>query len=567
MAASSTTELREHYRRRLAELESAQSPWRSHWQDLSDFIQPRRGEFVTKDGARGSAVNDNIINGTATWAVRTLAAGMASAITSAARPWFRLTTADPYLAELSAAKDYLYLVEDRIRWAFARSNIYKSFPSVYYDLGYIGTAPMLIEDDPVRTLRTYTFPVGSYYIANDDRGRVDTMYRRFNYTVGQLVQKFGLQACGTAVQRAFKEKRYDEQHLVLHAVEPNYQAEPGRRDWRGMAFSSCWLELNGDDDKLLRRHGFREFPAPCPRWVTHGQDVYGHAPGMDVLGDTKALQLLEKRKLQLVEKSVNPPMRGPMELQNKVISLVPGGFTGVNAVSPANSLQPAHEVQPAAIVAVTNEISAHERRIKTGLYADLFLVLDSIDKAGMTAREVIERVNERMLQLGPTLETINDELLDPTIDRTFNILERNGLLPPPPEELLGQELRVEYTGILAQAQKALATGNLRELLGLAGSIFEFRPDAFDKLDTDQMIDEFATSVGVNPNLVRTDEVVAKIRAERAKELEQQKQLAQGQAAVEGAKTLSETDTEGDNALTRIMESMGAGRAAGGYVPR
>lgn len=558
----------QHYTRRLAELETAQASWRPHWMDLSDYISPRRAQFLLAPADRGSPKNENIINSTATWGVRTLAAGMASGITSPARPWFRLTTAIPDLAELEAVKAWLYIVEDRIRWAFARSNIYKSFPAVYYDLGHIGTAPMMLEDDPLRTLRTYTFPVGSYFIANDDRGRVDTFYRRFQYTVAQMVRKFGKDKCSVAVQRAAQEQRWDELHTIVHAIEPNMDRAAGRADYKGMAFSSCWFEPGADTDHLfLREHGYREFPVPCPRWITHGDDTYGSCPGMDVLGDTKGLQVLEKRKLQMIEKMVSPSLRGSAKLTGKTISMVPGGFTADDPLTPAGSLAPIHEVDPAAVREAREEILQHERRIKTGFYADLFLVLENIDKAGMTAREVIERVNERMLQLGPTLETLNDELLDPIIDRTFNILQRNYLLPEPPEELYGQDLRVEYNGILAQAQKALGTGNLNELIGLAGRIFEVKPDIIDKLDTDAILDEYATMLGVNPTVIRTGDAVEKVRADRAQQLAAQQQMAQAQAEVDGAKTLSETNLEGDNALTRILDSVGAGRSAGSVASR
>lgn len=564
VATESPLEKRQRYLRRLAELKVAQSSWRPHWMDLSDYIAPRRAQFLLSEADRGSTKNENIINSTATWGVRTLAAGMASGITSPARPWFRLTTANPDLAELASVKEWLYVVEDRIRWAFARSNIYKSFPAVYYDLGYIGTAPMLLEDDPLRTIRTYTFPVGSYYIANDDRGKVDTFYREFHYTTAQLVRKYGAEACSDVVQRAAREGRVDERHAVLHAIQPNNYAVPGRLDSRGMAVSSCWLEINSSDSKrpFLREHGYREFPVACPRWVTHGDDVYGSSPGMDVLGDVKGMQVLERRKLQAIDKMINPPLRGSSKLVGKTVSMTPGAITADDSVLAHHAVAPLHEVDPAAVREAREEILQHERRIKTGFYADLFLVLENIDKAGMTAREVIERVNERMLQLGPTLETLNDELLDPIIDRTFNTLQRNMLLPEPPEELYGSDLRIEYNGILAQAQKALGTGNLRELLSLAGQIFEVKPDIIDKLDTDAILDEYSVMLGVNPTVVRTDEVVEQVRADRAKQLAQQQALAQAQVEVDGAKTLSETDTEGDNALTRILDSMGAGRSAG-----
>ncbi|TIN81210.1 portal protein, partial [Mesorhizobium sp.] len=71
---------------------------------------------------------------------------------------------------------------------------------------------------------------------------------------------------------------------------------------------------------------------------------------------------------------------------------------------------------------------------------------------------------------------------EPVIDRTYAIMIRNNMLPPPPPDLHGQPLKIEYISILAQAQKAVATGAVERGFAFAGQLAAVKPDVLDKLD-------------------------------------------------------------------------------------
>ncbi len=546
----------ERHQARWESLKSEGSTWLPHWRELSEQVRPRGSRFLTSETNRGHKVNGKIINGTPGWAARTLAAGMMSGITSPSRPWYRLTTPQPQLAELDAVKAWLRTVEDRIREALQKSNLYDCMHQVYSDLGVPGTAVLIIEeDDEPGTVRGYNLPIGSYYLGISDRGVVDTIYRTLRMTVGQAAQKFGLKALCQERQQQHKDGKLDLPIDVLHAIYPNPAHRPGALGPEGKAWLSDWWEA-GKREGFLRESGYHEFPAMAPRWHVTAGDAYGFSPAMDALGDCKALQLLEKRKAQVVDKVVDPPMKAPTSMMNRVTSLAPGD---INFVDPANagaSFSPAIEVPPAAVKVVEESIREHEARIKTAFYADLWLMLQQAD-GQMTAREVIERREEKLLQLGTVLERLQDELLDPLIDRIFAILLRAGQIPKPPQELQGQDLRVEYISIMAQAQKLLGTTALERLTNFVGQLSAVQKDALDKLDTDQVIDEYASALGVPPVVVRTDDAVETIRKGRAQAVQQQQALEQAQAMAGAAKDAAAADTSGDNALTTMLRGLGA----------
>lgn len=538
----------------VSQLESERSSWLSHWRDLSDYILPRRWRFVTTDRNRGVKKQQQIIDSTATLAARTLAAGMMSGITSPSRPWFKLTVPDPQQRESMAVKRWLETVEMRMREVFVKSNLYTALSICYQDLGVFGTHAMIELEDDEDTVRFFPLPIGSYMLANSARGQVDTLVRKFSMTARQMIDEFGKDKVSTSVRTAAEQQAAQEQWFdVVHVVMPNDDYAPEALESRRKRFYSCWFEWAAEDrDKFLRESGYDEFPVLAPRWSTTGEDVYGYGPGMDALPDVKALQVLQKRKAQAIEKMVNPPLKGPSSLRNQRASLLPGDITYMDG--PGEGLRPIHEVQFNLGDAV-EDIREHQARIRSALYQDLFLMLQQSDRREITATEIQAREQERMLQLGPVLERLNDELLDPLIDRTFSIMVRKGMIPPAPPELQGRSLRVEYVSIMAQAQRMLGITSVDRLMGFAGNIAAVDPQIMDRIDTDATVSEYATMLGVSPKLLRGDDEVAAVRQQRAQAMAQRQAVENANMQAKSAELLSKTDTQRPSALNDLLTAV------------
>lgn len=550
--------LKKQLRDRYLALKTERSQWLEVWDDIAHHMRPHNFRRTTSDANKGTEKHEEVINSTPLKAARTLAAGMMAGITSPSRPWYRLTVqGEPELSERPAVKEWLTEVERRLRTAMAKSNIYKGLHLVYSDLGTFAVAAMALEEDKDDGVRCYVFPVGSYCLDVSARGNVDTIYREESMTVKQLVELFGLESCSERVREWHKDGRLTQRVDVLHCIWPNSDYKEGAPGPNGKAFLSYWWEATTTDtDGFLRESGYHEFPVMAPRWETTGTDAYGHGPGWAALGDCRALQLYERRSAQAVDKIVNPPMAAPTTAQSGVISLLPGEVSFIDGLGQGQALRPAVQVDSRAVDVAEMKIQRHEQRINEAFYADLWLLLSSSDTT-MTAREVSERREEKLLQLGTVIEALNDELLDPIIDRFFNILQRAGQIPEPPEELQGVELKIEYISIMAQAQKLLSTTGLERLAAFVGNLSQLSPAALDKLDLDQLVDEYADSLGVPPATVRPDEEVAAMRADRAQQQQQQAQLEQAMAGADVAKKLSDTSLESGNALDEMLRGVGA----------
>ena len=554
----------------------------THWRDLSDFILPRRSRFTVTDTNKGDRRNQKIIDSTATLAAGTLRAGMMGGITSPARPWFRLTTSDQNISEVAAVKGWLDEVTRLMTAVFLKSNLYNALPTVYGDLGIFATSAMFIEEDVDDVIRCYPFPIGSYYIFNDDKLKVAGFMRDFRMTVRQLIKKFGYEEdpnkidwskFSTAVKGLYDQNLLEAWVEVCHVVMPNPEYNPSKLLSKYKKYSSCYYERgagdltaqgyfgNDNENRYLSEKGFDYFPVLAPRWETTGEDCYGtESPGMKALGDIKALQLMQKRKSQAIEKSVNPPMVGPVSLRNSRASIVPGDITYVDSSNDRGGFRPAHEVKP-DIQGLLLDIQDHQRRISRAMYEDLFLMLAQSDRRQITAREVDERREEKLLALGPVLEQLNQDLLDPLIDITFSIMDKQGLIPPPPEELQGKPLKVEYVSIMAQAQKLVGLSSIERFLTVTQNMMQVNPQIADKVDYDQAIDVYGDIVSIPHGIIRPDEEVAKIRNERKAAAQKQAQLEQATQAAQGAKNLSETQMGGDSALDALLRASQTGGIA------
>lgn len=553
---------------RLVSLETEYSSFRAHHKELAENILPRHGRFASSDRKHkiGTVRNDKIVNNTATKSLGYLASGLMAFLTSPARPWFRLATPFPEL-NTKNPRVRAWLEETRrvMLEIYARSNIYNVLASTYKTLGCFGTAAAYIGQHDEDVLRAATMPVGSYFLAMNEWGQVNTLYRQTTLTVEQVVRKFGLGPVTPRIAHAWENGRYDELVEVAQSIEPNDLKIPGRLDYTGMPWKSCWWETFGSGgetpNRVLGYGGFHEFPVLTPRWDVEDEDVYGSSPGMEALGDIKGLQHIERKRARALDKIVDPAMNAPASLRRRRKNLRSGGVTYTDQMGGNQKFEPSHVVDP-KVLYMKDELERYERRISSTLYADLFLMLANSGGPQKTAREVDERHEEKMLQLGPVSDRLQDELLDKLIDRSFGLAYRAGKLPEVPEELLGVDLRVEYISLMAQAQKLIATVGLERLASFIINISEVYPEARDVFDADKSVRDMGDMLAVSPELMNTKDEVAQKRAERAERQAMQPDQAGAIRDLAAAgRDVAETDLSDKPALQQMLAAQNAGGAA------
>lgn len=568
---------RQRFEKIRSQLELEFNTFKSHWRELSDYILPRRSRFFVTDVNKGDRRTQKILDSTATLAVRTLKAGMTSGITSPVRPWFNLGISNE-AAEVDSVKNWLSDVSEKMRNVFLKSNLYKELPTVYGDIGTFATGAMLVEKDYDNVIHCYSFPVGSYKIANDKKNMVRKFQRDFQMTVEQIIEKFGMDKENPGkinwdnLSKKVKSLYYANNTLawvqVSHIIEKNQNYDPNKLDSKYKKYISVYYERGSTNlvsgggtshaelqNKFLSEKGYDYFPVLCPRWELTGEDVYGtNSPGMTALGDIKQLQTGERRSLQAIEKMINPPMTAPSSLRNQKASILPGDITYQDITQGQRGFQPAHEVNFNVQTLEAKQDQVRDR-INKAFYVDLFLMLSNSDRRQITATEIQERHEEKLLALGPVLEQLNQDLLDPLIEITFGIMQELDLIPQPPEELQGQEIKVEYTSIMAQAQKLVGIGAINNFTQFVGGLAQFNPEVLDKINSDKLVDVYGDTVSVPSGIIRNQDEVNDIRAQRAEAQRAAAEQEQAAQMAQTAQSLSNTKVEEGSALESLTNEV------------
>jgi hypothetical protein len=424
---------------------------------------------------------------------------------------------------------------------------------MYEELGAFGTAASLVLPDYESVIHHYPSTVGEFAIATDYQGRVCTIYREFEKTVAEIVKEFGYKNCSITVRNLYDRGSLDQWIPIIHAIEPRTDRDARKADAKNMPWMSCYFEVGGNPDEFLRESGYKSFPALVPRWAVAGQDIYGNSPGMEALGDIKQLQHEQLRKAQGIDYKTKPPLQVPTSMKNRDVETLPGGITFVDAATAGGGIRTAFEVN-LDLQHLLFDIQDVRERIRGAFYADLFLMLANATDTRMTATEVAERHEEKLLMLGPVLERLHNELLDPLIGITFDRMVAANLVPAPPEELQGMDLNVEFISMLAQAQRAIGTNSVDRFVGGLGAVAQFKPDVLDKFNADHWVDAYSDMLGVDPRLIVANDQVAIIRQARNDAMAAQDQMAmmEKQAKITKDLATAPTNPAQPNALMDIM---------------
>jgi hypothetical protein len=552
-----------------------------HWRELADYFLPRRYKWIITPNqmARGSPINQHILDSSGCIFAQRLAAGLVSGKSSPTSPWLRLrigridsTKTSPVSLWLAECERLLYLI-------FAESNFYNSIATFYHDLVIFGTAVMLIYEDFNNVINCINPCAGEYYLDIDGNYRPCIFYREFTMTVDALVDEFGLDNVTADIKQLYTENsgaNRTREIIVAHSIEPNNDGNA-----RKFGFSTHWAyreaywqwggstSPQGGSNSMpsfLRRRGYLDQLMIAGRWDLVSNDAYGRSPAMDGLPDQKQVQLETRRKAQAIDKMVNPPLVADVQLKNQPANLTPGGITYVQGYAAAGKPGFASVYETKfPVQEITADLAEVKQRLSQTFFNDILRVASQYEtRSNVTAVEWDLRKSESLVMLGPVLERIDNEVLKPIVNRVFAIASRAGILPPAPPEIQGQMMNIEFVSMLATAQRATAAAGIERLFQLAGGLVGVDPSVMDNIDIDEALDEYSSLLNNPPKMIRSPDALAQIRQQRAQQQQQAQQAQIAQQLAMGAKNLSQTDVGGgQNALSAMMGGQSSAAGGGG----
>ena len=568
-------------------LEMDRSTFIETWWELSKYFSPRRPRFLESDVNKGWRRNGQIIDDTGGMCKDVLAAGMLAGVSSPNRLWFGLGVSDMALEENQEVKDWSYKVTQLMASVFYKSNLYEELPLMYEDAGVFATGLVWMEESLKEVVSFKSLPIGSYSIHHDNQGHLNKFYRSFMMTAAQLLDEFGHRNAkgeidnwenfSQAVRTAHDNHTLDYWFYVGHYIRPNHEFEPEAAGTFGQPWLECYFERgqvnqaapgvsttsSGSEQwRFLRIRGLQQMPIMELIWKKTGEDDYGtECPGIRAVGDVRQLQAQERRVSQASEKMINPPMQGPSTLKGQRVSILPGDLTTYEQRGGDPGFRPAHEVN-LNIQMMEQRSDRIRNRIKQFFYYDLFLMMEQEQDSSqpITAEEVREKHEEKLLMLSPVLEKANRGAFNPLIQFTYRAMLQRGMIPTMPQAMRGKQIEVNYTSIFAQSLKMIELEALQKFSQWLAEIAQVFPEALDVADADEMVKQFANLVTLPPTIIRTEDAMTAIRKQRAQQQQQQQQMQAAQQQAETAKSLSSasTDPSQPTALTQMMQDAQAG---------
>jgi hypothetical protein len=506
------TDLAKNLLKRYDRLKSQRQNWESHWQEVADYMQPRKAD-VTKTRSRGDKRTELIFDSSPLQSVELLAASLHGMLTNPSTPWFSLRFKEEDMEFEDEAKEWLESATETMYAAFNKSNFQQEIFELYHDLITFGTAAMFIEEDDEDILKFSTRHINEIFIAENDKGRIDTVFRKFKLSARAAIQKFG--DVSTNIATVAKKDPYEEVEM-LHAVYPRSDFNPKKQDKQNMPFESVYIEAGTGEE--LSVSGFREFPFVVPRYLKASHEIYGRSPAMTALPDVKMLNEMSKTTIKSAQKQVDPPLLVPDDGFILPVRTVPGGLNFYRAGT-------RDRIEPLNIGANTplglNMEEQRRNSIRNAFYVNQLMMQTGPQ---MTATEVIQRNEEKMRLLGPVLGRLQSELLKPLIDRAFALILRKNLFKPAPEFLSGKDIEIEYVSPLAKAQKSSELQSIMRAIEIMGSLSNVAP-VFDHINMDKLVRHLADIVGVPQKILKPQ---SELNAERQQAQAQQEQMMQMQ---------------------------------------
>ena len=508
--------------KRLHSLETQRQTWESHWQEVADYVVPRKAD-VTKNRSPGDKRSELVFDGTAIHAAELLAASLHGMLTNGSTSWFSLRYSDPELNGDDEAMEWLQGVEDVMYQAFNRSNFQEQIHELYQDLVTFGTAVMFVDADDEQQVRFSTRHIKECFLSEDDKGRVDTVFRKFKMPARAAVARFGEEGLNSKILKKASENPYEQIPLV-HAVYERQERDITKVTADNKPFASVYIEP--DEKVTLSESGFDEFPYMAPRYTKSSFEIgYGRSPAMTALADIKMLNKMSEVTIRAAQKQVAPPLLVPDDGFMLPVRTVPGGLNYYRSGT-RDRIEPLN-------IGANNPLGLNmeeQRRtaIRAAFYVDQLILGQGPQ---MTATEVVQRTEEKMRLLGPLTGRLSQELLQPLISRVYSILSRQKAFQPAPDFMLNQKLEIEYVSPLAKAQRQGDIQSMTRLLELMTPLSQLDPGIMDYVDSDGISKHLIKILGVPATAVRGDREVAMMRAQRQEqEAEQAEQMQLMQTA-------------------------------------
>lgn len=529
-------------------LKADRGTWDTLWQQIADYIQPRKSAINTRKTEGVDGYTDNLFNLTAVRANQILASGQMDYLFSG--NWFSYSP--PSEITDDDAKTYYQTCTETAKRELLRSNWNLEVHEMLLDRGCFGTAALLLEEGKRGGLVFHKFDVGTFAIVEDHEGRVDTLIREFELTARQAKQKFGADNLGPILTKAVSDpKKCDMKFKFLHSVHPreDEDRDPSKMDPENKPIASCYVSV--DDKCMVLETGYDEDPLAVSRFLKWGQQPYGYSPSIEALPTIRQVNFIEMNMDALAEIAAFPRILVPDSMEGD-IDLASGGATTFDPNNP--NAMPKEWGTNGRYDIGKDRVEMKDKAINDAFHVEFFQMLQNIERQ-MTAYEVAQRLAEKVTAFSPTFYRLQTEVTNPLLLRVFNMLHRAGKFPEPPESVLRPRSQkpgdvalvlpeVTLTSKLALAIKAAENQSLGQVMTILAGLAQISPGAAEQAaqnyDFDVIARESGRNAGLPASWIMTEEKRDAIRQAQAQAAQEAQAAAAAPGMAKAAKDISDS---------------------------
>lgn len=517
------------------QLKSSRADFDNMYEVLHNYFYVEGGNIITQKN-KGAQMHA-LLDATSLDCADVLAAGLANYLTPESAKWLFLEHSNAALREDKDVKQWMQDATDEVLFTLSRSNFYNQMPIFYKASGVYGTSAMFAEKDKKDGVRFYNIPISKLYMTEDARERPSEFYIQFEYTAEQALSRFG-DKCSDKIKEAYAAGRNEDKKFkfVCYFGE-RIERDPDKRDKMNMPVRMVWVDC--DTKQVMQEEGFLTMPCVAHRFYKRPQIVYGYSPAMKALPYVRMVNTISDTMIRAAMKQTDPALAVPDD-----------AFLGTPNFNPRQinyyqrgKLNPKDDIFPIGNYGnpqiAIEHVQYYQNQIRKLMFYDTFQAFSELTKQ-MTVPEVMERISEKMVLLGPAIGRYMTDVLQPLIEKVVVILYENNRLPRMPDAMLKEPyFEAKFVGRLVQSQRQSEVNNIVNAFGIAGQIAQFKPEVLDKINGDKAVDEIFDITGISTKMINSDDQVQEIRKQRAEAQAQAEQMAAAESLAGTYKTAME----------------------------
>lgn len=536
------------------QLRAMRTPMQSHWKDLSALFMPFK--MSTPGGAPDIPSADDVNDSTARLCALILANGLASLVIPREEVWYELSPPKAYQKDDTWVSAYRK-ASATMREFLELTNFYEETQELLIETPVYGTGNLFVGDvEDAEMLYFKHQPIDTYDIAEDARGRVNTVGRDLMLTPDQAAKEFGLAELPQRIaSKVGKPEGMTEKGSYYHLVMPATERagadapEAERKPYRSFVVETV-------SKKIVQSGGFDEFPFAVPRYRKFGSCVWGFGPGTVGIADARQLEFLEKLADAAAEKAVFPPTTAPASLEGEIGQ---GALEITYTQNPEEAQQLREWAQAGRYDFAKDRLGDKRDQLRKVFHTDLFLLHSQMvaERGRGTAYEASLLENEKLTQFSPVFGRLVSEFLTPVLTRVFGILLRRGAFPEI-MKLVGKQgvpaPAILYKNRIMLAMQRRANQSLVDFVALVAPLVQADPTLMDPINGPQIMRDVARNAGFDEAWLRSPEAEKAIQQARAEALRAQQEAEMAANVAKAGKDFGATPPDMRAGIVQLAQA-------------